>query len=146
MRIRNDGGPPAELDLPCTAPPRRAADNEVRDQRLELRISPYEKETIRSEAQRLHITMTEFVLMCCVYRPTPDHPVLNKDEVRKVYAELRAQASVAWRDDIDAGMVDRLCAELAEDNERTRTAVNDALRAAGEAMRATRIRNGTPGR
>lgn len=160
VRIRNDGGSPAELDLPCTAPPRRAADNEVRDQRLELRISPYEKETIRSEAQRLHITMTEFVLMCCVYRPTPDHPVLNKDEVRKVYAELRAQgrnlnqiaaaanriASVAWRDDIDAGMVDRLCAELAEDNERTRTAVNDALRATGEAMRATRIRNGTPGR
>ena len=158
VRIRNDGGPPAELDLPCTAPPRRAADNEVRDRRLELRISPYEKETIRSEAQRLHITMTEFVLMCCVYRPTPDHPVLNKDEVRKVYAELRAQgrnlnqiaaaanriASVAWRDDIDAGMVDRLCAELTEDNERTRAAVNDALRAAGEAMRATRIRNGTP--
>ena len=65
----------------------------------------------------------------------------TREELRKLFVELRAQgrnlnqiaaaanriASVAWRDDVDAGLIDQLTTDLREDNERTRAAINDAV-------------------
>ena len=34
---------------------------------------------------------------------------------------------MAWRDDVDAGLIDQLATDLREDNERTRAAINDAV-------------------
>lgn len=120
--------------------PRKAADNELRNLELKIRLSPYEKETIQNAAKRNGVSVTEYLLGCSVYRPPSNQPMFQREELIKVYRELRAQgrnlnqiaaaansiASVAWREDVDGSVIDQACETLLEDNERTRAHINDA--------------------
>lgn len=139
--------------------PRKAEDNRVRSKGISLRVSPYEKESLRKYADMMNLTLTDYLLYCGLYgselrKPSESRFVAARDELRKLWIELRAQgrnlnqiaaaanriASVAWRDDVDAGLVDQLVGELLEDNRRTRAAINDAARHVSDAVDASDFR------
>lgn len=127
--------------------PRKAEDNRARTERINLRVSPYEKETLKKYSDETNLSLTDYLLFCGLYaselRNTGQSRFVGaREELRKVFVELRAQgrnlnqiaaaanriASVSWREDVDAGLIDQLVRELREDNERTRAAINDAVR------------------
>lgn len=139
--------------------PRKAEDNRVRSEGVSLRVSPYEKETVKRYAKAMNMTLTDYLLWCGLYgsdlrNACGSRFVAARDELRKLWIELRAQgrnlnqiaaaanriASVAWRDDVDGGLIDQLARELLEDNRSTRAAVNDAIRRVSDAVDATDFR------
>lgn len=141
--------------------PRKAEDNKVRSERISLRVSPYEKETLKRYAEKMNLSLTDYLLFCGLYaselrKPDQSRFVGAREELRKLFVELRAQGrnlnqiaaaanrlvSVAWRDDVDAGLIDQLAAELREDNERTRAAINDAVKRVTEIARDANFRTG----
>lgn len=126
--------------------PRKAEDSRVRCEKITIRVSPYEKEALRQYADVTGLSLTDYLLYCGLYgselsKGKKSIYIASRDELRKLAIELRAQGrnlnqiaaaanslrSVAWRDDVDAGLIDQLVNELLDDNKRTRTAINDAL-------------------
>lgn len=126
--------------------PRKAEDSRVRSEGIFIRVSPYEKETLKRYARETNLSLTDYLLFCGLYaselrKSEQSRFVGAREELRKLFVELRAQgrnlnqiaaaanriASVAWRDDVDAGLIDQLATDLREDNERTRAAINDAV-------------------
>ena len=135
--------------------PRKAADNLPRTDgnRIYIRASEYEKDAIRKLASDAGMSMTDFILWCTVYRPAATGDALAKEELVKLWRELRAQgrnlnqiaaaanrlAAIAWRDDVDASLLDQLCRELIEDETRTRPAINEAIQAVTARMDRSRL-------
>lgn len=126
--------------------PRKAEDSRARSEKINIRVSPYEKEALRQYADITGLSLTDYLLYCGLYgselsKGKKSIYIAARDELRKLAIELRAQGrnlnqiaaaanslrSVAWRDDVDAGLIDQLVSELLDDNKRTRTAINDAL-------------------
>lgn len=77
--------------------------------RVEVRLTEYEQEYIRSEASRLEMTMSDYILKCAVYdrrdggaeAPDPASLVPVWDELRAACGELatlREQAAYIRRD------------------------------------------------
>lgn len=126
--------------------PRKAEDNRARSEKINIRVSPYEKDTLKQYADTTGLSLTDYLLYCGLYgselsKGKKSRFIAARDELRRLAIELRAQGrnlnqiaaaanslrSVAWRDDVDAGLIDQLVNELLEDNRRTRAAINDAL-------------------
>lgn len=141
--------------------PRKAEDGRVRSEGIFIRVSPYEKETLRRHADTAGLSLTDYLLYCGLYgselsKGKKSVYIAARDELRKLAIELRAQGrnlnqiaaaanslrSAAWRGDVDAGLIDRLASELLEDSRRTRAAVNGALHKVADLSDGAYFRSG----
>ncbi len=132
---------------------RKAADDEVRSRGMFFRASPYEANHIRREAERFGVTVTEYILVCTVYRPAPESNVFNKEELFALWRELHRQgcnlnqiaaatnriASVTERDGIASGAVDELCDALRQDAARLRSGILRAIDALADVMESAHV-------
>lgn len=120
---------------------------------LKVRIDEQKNEEISELARRAGISKAEYVRRAIGNKPIV---VIDRDLLAATLGELNKQggnlnqmarkmnlvAAIAWRDDVDGSAIDQLVYELAADNERTRTSVNDAVSAVRDLMLAARGRLG----
>lgn len=146
--------------------------------RVSLRMKPYQRDLIDNRARIAGMTRTEYMIQSAayakksfvinagetanegkrerkynVYRPAATGDALAKEELVKLWRELRAQgrnlnqiaaaanrlAAIARRGDVDASLLDQLCRELIEDETRTRPAINEAIQAVTARMDRSRL-------
>lgn len=123
---------------------------------LKVRIDEQKNEELSRLAERAGISKAEYVRRAIENKPIV---VIDRDLLAAMLGELNKQggnlnqmarkmnlvAAIAWRDDVDGSAIDQLVYEIAADNERTRTSVNDAATAVRDLMLAARGRLGDEG-
>lgn len=132
----------------------------AKTERVDVRCTPEEKGRLQETASSLGLTLTDFVIASSLNGGVTVVNWDGGDEIKKVVGELGKQggnlnqiamkinriASIAWREDVDGDLIERLIREVTEDNERTRALINDAVREAYETIRDVRNTNRVRGR
>lgn len=118
--------------------------------RVEVRLTEYEQEFIRSEASRLDMTMSDYILKCAVYdrrgagadAPDPAQLVPVWDELRGACGELAAlrEQAAYIRRDTRSFFARELSRRLMAMCDAVEGHMVSALSAVGSAIGATRPR------
>lgn len=56
------------MPTPDGSKPRKAEDGRIRDQRISLRVSPYERETLKRHAASMGLSLTDYLVYCGLYQ------------------------------------------------------------------------------
>lgn len=130
--------------------PRKAEDGRIRDQRISLRVSPYERETLIRHAASMGLSLTDYLVYCGLYQSdvrkgSRSRFMAAREELRAIFVELRAQgrnlnqiaaaanriASLMEREaltmDVDAGLIDRLAGRLLAEDAGMRGEISKAI-------------------
>lgn len=130
--------------------PRKAEDGRARDQRISLRASPYERETLKRYADSMGLSLTDYLIYCGLYesdlrKGSRSRFMAARKELREIFVELRAQgrnlnqiaaaanriASLMEREaltmDVDAGLIDRLASRLLDEDASMSEEINKAI-------------------
>lgn len=127
-----------------------------KDRDIHIRCTAPERERIEEKANMVNLPLTDYVILSALDAPIIQIVWQGEDKLKGILKELRRQGaninqltlklnrlnSIAWRHDVNPDYVNRALRELAEDNERTRVDINDAIREAARALALLKINQG----
>ena len=134
---------------------KRKVNSIVKTKVISARVTEVVHELLHQQAEDAGMTLSEFAAQMLMKGRVNTSYVfyVHPDEIEAITREFAAignnlnqiaaaanrLAAIAWRDDVDASLLDQLCRELIEDETRTRPAINEAIQAVTARMDRSRL-------